>query len=55
MEVRFYKDGQRVTLAKQMRVEIPLHEGNELKEGQEVGLYGLGKDDGRWKATPRPK
>lgn len=53
VEVRFYKDGQRVILAKQMRVEIPLQAGSELKEGQQVDLYGLGKGDGRWKATSK--
>ncbi|MFT3927506.1 MAG: hypothetical protein QM778_33545 [Myxococcales bacterium] len=55
VEVRFYKDGQRVTPIKEMRVEVPLHDEHGLAEGQEVELYGLGKSDTQWKATAKAK
>jgi hypothetical protein len=54
-EVRFYKNGKRLQLAKEMQVEVPLHKEHKLPSGQEVDLYELGKKDLRWKQAARGK
>jgi Carboxypeptidase regulatory-like domain len=52
-EVRFYKAGQRLTLGKEMKVEVPLHRDHQLQDGELVELFEHGREDLRWQASKR--
>jgi Carboxypeptidase regulatory-like domain len=52
-EVRFYKRGERLTLGKEMTVEVPLHRDHQLKDGDTVDLFEHGREDLRWQASQR--
>lgn len=52
-EVRFYQDGERLRLAEEMTLEVPMHAGHELSEGDRVDLYELGDSDLRWRRGTR--
>ena len=47
-EVSFYHAGKRVTLSKEMQVELPLYDGHGLGEGVEVDLFAMTEADVRW-------
>lgn len=50
-ELRFYAAGKRVKLAKEITVELPMHDAHGLAEGDVVNAYALGKQDSRWKGA----
>ncbi len=49
VEVRFYKDGQRVELDGEAEIEVPLPEGSSAKDGDRIPLYHYEEETGQFK------
>lgn len=52
-EVRFYKSGKRVSLDKEITVEVPMHAAHGLNDGDEVDGYELGVTNSRWRKAAK--